>query len=76
MTQNDGSDTAKMEEREENKAEGFAEGIEKGIEKGQKSKAVEIAINLKSMNLPIETIIRQPVYPLKKQKNHSKLQNQ
>ncbi len=37
--------------------DGKAEGIEQGIEQGEKSKAVEVAKNLKRLNTPIEVII-------------------
>lgn len=47
----------KVKQAEEKGLErGLAEGIEKGIEKGEKAKAIEIARNLKSMNLTVEQI--------------------
>ena len=38
--------------------EGKIEGIQEGLEKGEKKKQVEIACNLKKMDLPTETIVR------------------
>ena len=48
----------KMEGKIEGKIEGMQEGIQEGLEKGEKKKQVEIARNLKKMDLPTETIVR------------------
>ncbi len=40
------------------KAEGIAEGLEKGKAEGEKQKSLEIARNMKSANLPIESIMQ------------------
>ena len=66
MIQNDVLDSAKlegliegrMEGLLEGKMEGKIEGIQEGLEKGEKKKQVEIACNLKKMDLPTETIVR------------------
>ena len=66
MIQNDVLDSAKlegliegrMEGLLEGKMEGKIEGIQEGLEKGEKKKQVEIARNLKKMDLPTETIVR------------------
>lgn len=70
MIQNDVLDSAKlegliegrmegrMEGLLEGKIEGIQEGIQEGLEKGEKKKQVEIARNLKKMDLPTETIVR------------------
>lgn len=70
MIQNDVLDSAKlegliegrmegrMEGLLEGKIEGKIEGIQEGLEKGEKKKQVEIARNLKKMDLPTETIVR------------------
>ena len=66
MIQNDVLDSAKlegliegrMEGLLEGKIEGKIEGIQEGLEKGEKKKQVEIACNLKKMDLPTETIVR------------------
>ena len=47
-----------MEGLLEGKMEGKIEGIQEGLEKGEKKKQVEIARNLKKMDLPTETIVR------------------
>lgn len=44
--------------REEGMEKGMQEGMEKGREEGEKKKQLEIARNLKSLNLPIETIMK------------------
>ena len=62
MIQNDVLDSAKLEGliegRMEGLLEGKIEGIQEGLEKGEKKKQVEIARNLKKMDLPTETIVR------------------
>ena len=42
--------------RAEGKAEGVAEGMEKGMAEGERSKQLEIARNLKQMDMPTEAI--------------------
>lgn len=54
MIENDVIDTAKTEGREEGLAEGRTEGRTEGRAEGR----TEVARNLKSMNLPIETIMQ------------------
>ena len=34
------------------------EGLEKGLEKGREEMAIEIARNLKTLNVPIDTIVK------------------
>ena len=38
--------------------EGLAKGIEEGLAKGEKRKACQIAQSLKSLGLPLETIVQ------------------
>ena len=42
----------------EGKEAGLAEGLEKGLEKGISERSVEIARNLKSMNLSVDVIAK------------------
>ncbi len=45
-----------MDAEEKGLKKGLEKGLEKGISEGEKIKAIEIARNLKSMNLSIEQI--------------------
>ena len=56
MIQNDVLNTAKQEGLDEGRAEGRAEGRVEGRAEGQKEKALDVALNLKSMGLPVEMI--------------------
>ena len=38
--------------------EGLEKGLEKGREEGERKKAIEIARNLKTLNVPIDTIVK------------------
>ena len=66
MIQNDVLSTAKQEGLEEGRAEGRAEGLEEGraegLEEGraegEKKKALDVALNLKSMGLSVEMIVK------------------
>ena len=52
----EGREEGRAEGREEGRAEGRAEGLEIGLEKGREVMAMEVARNLKSLNLDIATI--------------------
>ena len=54
MIQNDVLSTAKQEGLEE----GRAEGLEEGRAEGEKKKALDVALNLKSMGLSVEMIVK------------------
>lgn len=62
MIQNDVLSTAKQEGLEEGRAEGLeegrAEGLEEGRAEGEKKKALDVALNLKSMGLSVEMIVK------------------
>ncbi len=58
MIQNDVLSTAKQEGLEEGRAEGRAEGLEEGRAEGEKKKALDVALNLKSMGLSVEMIVK------------------
>ena len=48
----------RAEGREEGRAEGLAEGLAKGQAEGERAKAIEIAKQLLSMHLPIDSITK------------------
>ena len=62
MIQNDVLSTAKQEGLEEGRAEGLeegrAEGLEEGRAEGERKKALDVALNLKSMGLSVEMIVK------------------
>ena len=62
MIQNDVLSTAKQEGLVEGRAEGRAEGLEEGRAEGraegEKKKALDVALNLKSMGLSVEMIVK------------------